>query len=124
MLKGFRDFILRGNVVDLAVAFIIGGAFSQVVQSLVKDILTPLIGVVGGKPDLSAWKVGPLALGSFVNSVVNFLVIAAALYFLVVAPLEAQKRRAKKADEALPSEPPEEVRLLREILETLRSRPQ
>lgn len=123
MLKGFRDFILRGNVVELAVAFIVGGAFGQLVQSLVKDIFTPLIGALGGLPDLSAWKVGPLALGSFVNSVVNFLVVAAALYFLVVAPLEAHGRRAAKAESAPPSEPPEEVKLLREILETLRSGP-
>lgn len=124
MLKGFRDFILRGNVVDLAVAIIVGQAFNQVVQSLVKDILTPLIGAIGGKPDFSAWKVGPLALGSFINSVVSFLVVSAAIYFLVVAPLEAaQKRLARKAEGAPPPEPPEEVKLLREILETLRSGP-
>ncbi len=125
MLKGFRAFILRGNVVDLAVAFILGGAFAQVIQSLVADVLTPLIGALGGRPDLSAWRVGPVAFGKFINAALNFLLVAAVLYFLIVAPLEAQKRPAKKVEEAsaLPSESSEEARLLREILETLRSRP-
>jgi len=126
MLKGFRDFILRGNVVDLAVAVIIGGAFGQVVGSLVSDVLTPLIGALGGTPDFSAWKLGPVALGKFVNAVVNFLVVAAAVYFLVVVPMnEVQKRVRKEAQEAPPAppEPPEEVKLLREILETLKSKP-
>ncbi|KGQ22968.2 large conductance mechanosensitive channel protein MscL [Thermus filiformis] len=126
MLKGFRDFIMRGNVVDLAVAVIIGGAFGQVVGSLVSDVLTPLIGALGGAPDFSAWKLGPVALGKFVNAVVNFLVVAAAVYFLVVVPMnEVQKRLRKEAQEAPPAppEPPEEVKLLREILETLKSKP-
>jgi large conductance mechanosensitive channel len=63
MLKGFRDFIMRGNVVDLAVAVVIGGAFGQVVNSLVADVLTPLIGALGGAPDFSAIKLGPHRLG-------------------------------------------------------------
>jgi len=123
VLQGFRDFIMRGNVVDLAVAVIIGGAFGQVVNSLVADVLTPLIGALGGAPDFSALKLGPIALGKFVNAVVNFLIVAAAIYFLVVTPMnELAKRRKKEEAPAAPPEPPEEVKLLREILEELRKK--
>ncbi len=121
MLKGFRDFLMRGNVVDLAVAVVIGGAFGQVVNSLVADVLTPLIGALGGAPDFSALKLGPIALGKFINAVVNFVVVAAAIYFLVVVPMrEVERRLRKEAQAAPPPEPPEEVWLLREILEELR----
>ncbi|WP_117236840.1 large conductance mechanosensitive channel protein MscL [Thermus sediminis] len=123
MLKGFRNFILRGNVVDLAVAVIIGGAFGQVVNSFVADVLTPLIGALGGATDFSAIKLGPIALGKFINALVNFLVVAAAIYFLVVTPMnEVAKRRKGEEASAPPPEPPEEVKLLREILAELRKR--
>ncbi|ULR39900.1 large conductance mechanosensitive channel protein MscL [Thermus sp. NEB1569] len=123
MLKGFRDFIMRGNVVDLAVAVVIGGAFGQVVNSLVADILTPLIGALGGAPDFSAIKLGPIALGKFINTVVNFLVVGVAIYFLIVVPMQEIEKRRKKAEETAPPPPPEpseEVKLLREILSELR----
>jgi large conductance mechanosensitive channel len=123
MLKGFKDFIMRGNVVDLAVAVIIGGAFGQVVNSLVSDVLTPLIGALGGAPDFSAIRLGPIALGKFINALVNFLIVAAAIYFLVVTPMnELAKRRKKEEAPAAPPELPEEVKLLREILEELRKK--
>jgi len=126
MLKGFRDFVLRGNVADLAVAVIIGAAFGQVVNSLVADVLMPLVGAVGGAPDFSAIKLGPVALGKFVNTVVNFLIVSAAIYLIVVVPM--QKLQAalakKKAEEQAATEPQvaEDVKLLREILEVLRSK--
>jgi large conductance mechanosensitive channel protein len=122
MLKGFRDFIMRGNVVDLAVAVIIGGAFGQVVGSLVSDVLTPLIGALGGAPDFSAIRLGPIALGKFINALVNFLVVAAAIYFLVVTPMNELAKRRREEAPAAPPEPPEEVKLLREILEELRKK--
>jgi large conductance mechanosensitive channel len=116
MLQRFKDFLLRGNLVELAVAFVLGGAFGQVVNSLVSDVLTPLIGA----PDFSAIRLGPIALGKFINAVVNFLIVAAAIYFLVVTPMnELAKRRKKEEAPAAPPEPPEEVKLLREILEEL-----
>lgn len=121
MGQGFKDFLMRGNVVDLAVAVIIGGAFGQVVNSLVADVLTPLIGALGGAPDFSALKLGPVALGKFINAVVNFLVVAAAIYFLVVMPMREVGKRVK-GEVAPPPEPPEEVRLLREILAELRKK--
>lgn len=121
MWQGFKAFLMRGNVVDLAVAVIVGGAFGQVVNSLVADVLTPLLGALGGVPDFSAVKLGPVALGKFINAVLNFLVVAAAIYFLVVVPMQQVQKRLRK-EEAAPSEPPEEVRLLREILQELRKR--
>ena len=79
MLKGFRDFVARGNVVDLAVGVIIGAAFGGIVDSLVKDIITPLLGLVGGTPDFSALKLGPIGVGHFVNAVIAFALKAAGL---------------------------------------------
>lgn len=124
MWQGFKSFLVRGNVVDLAVAVVIGGAFGQVVNSLVADVLTPLIGVLGGVPDFSALRLGPVALGKFINAVVNFLVVGAAIYFLVVMPMREVEKRLKKGAETAPPppEPPEEVRLLREILAELRKK--
>jgi large conductance mechanosensitive channel protein len=122
MLKGFRDFIMRSNVVDLAVAVIIGGAFGQVVNSLVSDEVMPLIGALGGAPDFSAIRLGPIALGKFINALVNFLVVAAAIYFLVVTPMNELAKRRREEAPAAPPEPPEEVKLLREILEELRKK--
>jgi large conductance mechanosensitive channel len=123
MLQRFKDFLLRGNLLELAVAFVLGGAFGQVVNSLVSDVLMPLIGALGGAPDFSAIRLGPIALGKFINAVVNFLIVAAAIYFLVVTPMnELAKRRKKEEAPAAPPEPPEEVKLLREILEELRKK--
>jgi large conductance mechanosensitive channel len=114
MLKGFRDFVARGNVIDLAVGVIIGAAFGAVVDSLVKDIITPIIGMVGGQPDFSAIKVGSVALGSFVNAIVAFLIKAAGLYFLIVLPFN--KIAARMAAAAPPT--PQEL-VLREIRDLL-----
>ena len=92
MLKGFRDFVLRGNVVDLAVAVVIGTAFSAITASLVKDIITPLIAAIFKKPDFSAliWTVndGKVMYGLFLNSLINFFIVAFAMYFFVVLPLQ------------------------------------
>jgi large conductance mechanosensitive channel len=114
MLKGFRDFLSRGNVLDLAVGVIIGAAFGAIVNSLVKDVLTPLIGAIGGKPDFAGIKAGPVLLGSFLNSIVSFLFIAAAVYFFIIVPYN---KLMKKAEAAPP--PPEEVVLLKEIRDLL-----
>lgn len=117
MLKGFKDFLLRGNLVELAVAFVLGGAFGQVVSAFVSGVLLPLIGALGGKPDFSALKVGPVLLGRFLDASVNFVVVAAVLYFLVVVPVS---RLRPKPEASAP--PPEEVRLLQEILEEIRKK--
>ena len=87
MLKGFRQFVLRGNVIDLAVAVVIGGAFGAVVTALVKDLLTPLIAALVGKPDFSAIVFtvngSQFPIGDFINAVVSFVLITAAIYFFI-----------------------------------------
>lgn len=97
MMKEFRAFIFKGNVVDLAVAVVIGAAFGAVVTSFTKDILTPLIAAIVGKPDFSAYKImvngSMINYGLFINALISFLLIAAAVYFFVVAPLNAMLRR-------------------------------
>ena len=93
MLSGFKKFILRGNVVDMAVGVVVGGAFTAVVAALTKDLLTPLIAAIVGKPDFSAIQFtingSVFALGDFINAVVSFMLIAASIYFLVIVPINA-----------------------------------
>jgi large conductance mechanosensitive channel len=100
MLKGFRDFVLRGNVVDLAVAFVIGAAFTSVVTSLVTDIINPLIAATVGKPDFSFLVAhingGVVKYGLFCNAVIYFIIVAAAMYFGVVMPMQRLLNRYKK----------------------------
>lgn len=101
ILTGFKDFISRGNVIDLAVAVVVGAAFNSVVQALVKDILTPLIAAIFGQPDFSNLTFtingSQFRYGDLLNSVINFVIVAAAIYFFVVAPLnhlaETRNRR-------------------------------
>ena len=99
MFKGFRDFILRGNVIDLAVAVIIGTAFSAITKSLVEDIITPLIAAVAGKPDFSALVLNlngtPIKYGNFLNAVIYFLIIAFVIYFFMVLPIQKLLERIK-----------------------------
>ena len=100
MLDGFKKFILRGNVVDMAVGVVIGAAFGGVVMALTKDLLTPLIAAVVGKPDFSSinFAIGttPFPVGDFINACVSFLLIAAAVYFFVVTPVNALVARMRK----------------------------
>jgi large conductance mechanosensitive channel len=100
VLKGFRDFILRGNVVDLAVAVIIGAAFNAIVNSFVKDILGQLIAAVVGKPDFSGvvFKLNgtPINVGNFINATISFLIVAFVVYFFIVLPLNTLLARLKK----------------------------
>jgi large conductance mechanosensitive channel len=104
MLKGFRDFVLRGNVVDLAVGVVIGAAFGAVVTAFVKDLLTPLIAAIAGKPDFSAFYTevngAKFMYGDFLNALISFLLVAAAVYYFVVLPVNALMSRYQK--QALP----------------------
>ena len=101
MLSGFKQFILRGNVVDLAVGVVIGVAFGSVVTALTKDLITPLIAALVGKPDFSAisFTIGSTVfpVGDFINAVVSFVLIAATVYFFVVTPINALVARMRKA---------------------------
>jgi len=100
VLQGFKKFLLRGNVIDLAVAVVIGAAFGAVITSLVTNIFTPLIAAIGGKPDFSNLSVtlnhSKVMYGSFLNAVISFLMIAAAVYFFLVAPMNAYTERRNR----------------------------
>lgn len=124
MLKGFKDFLMRGNVVDLAVAVVIGAAFGRVVQALVEGLINPLIAAIAGKQDLSL--VGQFTLngatfsvGHVLAAVVNFVIVAAAIFFVVVLPLNRLAERRARGIEPEPAAPSEEVALLTEIRDLL-----
>ena len=104
MLKGFKNFIERGNVIDLAVGVIIGAAFGGIVDSLTKDIITPVIGLLGGQPDFSAIKPFGIGFGNFINAVISFLIKAAGLYFLIVLPFNRFAARLAPVPVITPSE--------------------
>jgi large conductance mechanosensitive channel len=123
MLKGFKDFIMRGNVVDLAVGIVIGAAFTAVVTAFTNAFLKPLIQLLGGGTGTSAgtWDVDGVKFdyASFINAVITFLLTAAVLYFLVVFPLNKLAERRKRGEEPPPEAPSEEVKLLTEIRDAL-----
>jgi len=97
MFKGFRDFLMRGNILDLAVAVVIGAAFGAVVTSLVADVITPLIGAIGGNPDFSSLTLGPILIGNFINALLSFIIVALIIYFVVVVPMNRLMERMKPA---------------------------
>jgi large conductance mechanosensitive channel len=105
MIQGFKQFLLRGNVVDMAVGVVIGASFGGIVSALVKDLITPLVAAIFGKPDFSALQFelngSRFLYGDFINAVVSFLLIATTVYFLVVLPMNtlvARMRRQPPAD--------------------------
>ncbi len=116
-MAGFKDFVLRGNVVDLAVGVIIGAAFGGIVDSVTKDVITPIIGMVGGEPDFSAVKAGPIGIGSFVNAVIAFLIKALVVYYVIVKPFTALMARLTPAP--APSAPPPATRECPECFSTI-----
>ena len=125
MLKGFKDFISRGNVVELAVGVIIGAAFKNIVDALVDGIINPLIAAVIGKPDFSDAFIltlngSDVKFGLLITAVINFILMAFAIYFCIVVPMNALNARRKKAeDEAPEAEVSDEVKLLTEIRDAL-----
>ena len=101
LIDGFKEFILRGNVLDLAVAVVIGAAFTQIVNSLVADIITPIIGAIGGVPDFANLTFtinnSEFRYGSFINALISFLIVALVIYFLIVKPMNMLMARVKPA---------------------------
>jgi large conductance mechanosensitive channel len=123
MLKEFRDFLMRGNIVALAVAFVIGVAFAAVVNSLVNDLIMPIIAMIIGKPDFSGLTFtindAVFRYGAFITQVITFIAIAAAVFFFVVKPMDMlAARRAKGEPEAIP----DDERRHQELLAALRAR--
>ena len=142
LIGEFKDFITTGNVIDLAVAVIVGGAFTSIVTSAVKDVITPAIALVlkhfGGQPDFSKYAIGAhkvvapdgkivleggIMYGNFLNALVSFMIVAAVIFFGIVKPLAKLKALAKKKeDDAPPPPPPADVVLLTEIRDLLKSK--
>ena len=120
MIKGFRDFILRGNVVDLAIAVVIGVAFNAVIQAFVRDIITPLIAAIFGKPNFSSLSFrihhSLFTYGDLINYLITFITVAAAVYFVLVVPMNAMKARRQRGE---PAAVPEDIALLTEIRDLL-----
>jgi large conductance mechanosensitive channel len=132
MIQEFKEFALKGNMIDMAIGIVVGGAFGKVVSSLVGDIITPIIGSLTSGTDFTGMTyplkeaTDPndnllLKYGSFLQSIFDFIVVAFAL-FMVVKVMNAARKRFEKAQAAAPAAPPEDVRLLREIRDALQRR--
>ena len=126
MIKGFKDFLLRGNVVDLAVAVVIGTAFGVVVAVFARDFIGGIIGALGGTPDFGAAGFtvngSKIIIGSTINALIYFVIVALAVYVFVVVPVNKLTERRKRGEEPEVEAPSDEVLLLQEIRDLLRQR--
>jgi large conductance mechanosensitive channel len=126
MLSGFRKFIMRGNVVDLAIAVVIGAAFGAIVTAVAKDLIGGLIGAVFSTKRFAAAKVtingSDVIYGSTITALINFLIVAAVIYFVIVVPMNELHRRRTRDEEAATPAPSDETRLLTEIRDLLAAR--
>lgn len=125
MIKGFKEFIMRGNVVDLAIAVVIGAAFSKVIEAFVNAILTPLIAAIFGEPNLDqvltfSINGAKFSIGVVLTQIINFLMVAAAIYFAIIVPLNKLNERRKRGVEEAAADPTD-VELLTEIRDLLRA---
>lgn len=124
MVKGFKEFLLRGNVVDLAVAVIIGAAFGAVVKAFADDFIGGLIGVIGGTPNFDTAGIeigdGKIIIGTTITALINFVIVAAVIYFVIVLPMKTLAERGKKGDTDSPA-PTDETVLLTEIRDLLKA---
>ena len=125
MFKEFRNFILRGNAIDLAVAVVIGAAFGAVINSLVQDIITPIISIIFGKPGFDDLTItindAVIKYGSFLNALFTLITVGAAVFFFVVKPVNYLMERRKRGEEPPPEAVPEDVVLLGEIRDLLQA---
>jgi large conductance mechanosensitive channel len=127
MLKGFREFVLRGNVIDLAVAVVIGAAFTLVINAAVQWLITPLIAAIFGKPNLDdvltfTINGAQFSIGAVLTAAINFLMVAAAVYFVLIVPMNKLREMRASGEEEEPEAPAEDVLLLQEIRDLLRDR--
>jgi large conductance mechanosensitive channel len=129
MIKGFKDFLLRGNVVDLAVAFVIGAAFAGVIMAFTENIIQPIINSVGGRESLGLGffirdndQKTFVDIGAFITALITFAITAAAIYFIVVVPVARLMERRNRGEEPPVEAPTEDIVLLREIRDSLRQR--
>lgn len=127
MLKGFKEFIMRGNVVDLAVAVVIGAAFGRIVTALVNGLISPLVAAIFGKPDLTGVgnftiNEAQFSIGLILQEIINFLFVAAAIYFIIVLPLNKLNERRRRGEEPEADTLTTDQELLTEIRDALRAR--
>ena len=127
MLKGFKEFVMRGNVIDLAVAVVIGAAFGRIVNAIVDHLINPLIAAIFGKPDISGvmtFKINnaEFSIGAILQAALNFLFVAAAVYFFIVLPLNKLAERRTRGLEPEPDPLTTEQQLLTEIRDALQAR--
>ena len=106
LVEEFKSFVLKGNVITLAVGVIIGVAFGKIVDSMVKDIITPLIGMLGGSPDFSGIHIKGIMIGNFINAAISFLILAAVVFLLIVKPYNILMAKFEKGQEPKPAGPP------------------
>ncbi len=118
-LSEFREFALKGNVMDLAVGVIIGAAFGKIIDSLVKHVIMPIVGLAGGSPDFSKISAGPVQIGSFIQTCVDFTILAFCIFLMIKAMNTARKRFEKPAAPATPPPPPPSEVYLKEIRDAL-----
>ena len=129
VLQGFKDFISRGNAIELAVGVVIGAAFGAVITAVQDGLIAPLIAMIFGEPDISdIWVIGAkgeakINMGLILNALLQFLITAAAVYFVIVLPLNALAERRKRGIEAEPERPSEDILLLQEIRDLLAAQP-
>ena len=127
MIQGFKDFIARGNAIEMAVGIVLGLAFTEVINAVVDGLITPIIAAIGGKPDLTQlWMFdvngAVFSIGLILGAIINFLIVAAALYFVIVLPLNKLAERRKAGIEPEPEAPAEDILLLQEIRDLLARR--
>ncbi|MFP5334108.1 MAG: large conductance mechanosensitive channel protein MscL [Actinomycetes bacterium] len=129
MIKGFKDFVLRGNVVDLAVAVVVATAFTAIVTSFTESVVNPVLAAVGGPDAIGlGFHLRPgndatfVDLGAIITAIITFLIVAAVVYFLIVVPVNRLMALRKRGEEPEPAAPPEDVLLLQEIRDLLRER--
>ena len=127
MLKGLREFVLRGNVVDLAVAVVIGAAFTLVINAVVQWLITPLIAAIFGKPNLDDVMTftingAEFSIGAVLTALINFLLVVAAVYFVLIVPMNKLREMRASGEEEEPEAPAEDILLLQEIRDLLRDR--
>ena len=125
MIKGFRDFLMRGNVIDLAVGFVVGAAFGAVVKAFADGVLGGLIGAIGGSPNFGDAGVtvnrSKIVVGPTLTALFGFFMVAAAVYFFVVLPMNKLEALRRRGEEPQTVPPPEDIELLREIRDLLRA---
>ncbi|HET6729941.1 MAG TPA: large conductance mechanosensitive channel protein MscL [Jiangellaceae bacterium] len=127
MLKGFREFVLRGNVIDLAVAVVIGAAFTLAINAVVQWLITPLIAAIFGKPNLDDVMTFTIngavfSIGAVLTALINFLLVAVAVYFVLIVPMNKLREMRASGEEGEPEAPGEDILLLQEIRDLLRDR--